>query len=71
VSRTAERQVSFGDWELMREGPRLEPLLQANSDFLDTQKDSRVLEESRDRTQRSAAAAILREPVLMRIKNSP
>jgi transposase, IS5 family len=34
VSRTAERQVSFADWELM-----LEPLLQAISDFLDTQNE--------------------------------
>jgi hypothetical protein len=39
VSRTAERQVSFADWELMRQGLRLEPLLQAISDFLDGQKD--------------------------------
>jgi hypothetical protein len=39
VSRTAERQVSFADWELMRQGLRLEPLLQAISDFLDNQKD--------------------------------
>jgi hypothetical protein len=34
-----ERQVSFADWELMRQGLRLEPLLQAISDFLDDQKD--------------------------------
>jgi hypothetical protein len=39
VSRAAERQVSFADWELMRQGLRLEPLLQAISDFLDDQKD--------------------------------
>jgi hypothetical protein len=39
VSRTAARQVSFADWELMRQGLRLEPLLQAISDFLDDQKD--------------------------------
>src|SRR5712691_10879706 len=39
VSRTVERQVSFADWELMRQGLRLEPLLQAISDFLDDQKD--------------------------------
>jgi IS5 family transposase len=39
VSRTAERQVSFADWELVRQGLRLEPLLQAISDFLDDQKD--------------------------------
>jgi IS5 family transposase len=39
VSRTAERQVSFADWELVRQGLRLEPLLQAISDFLENQKD--------------------------------
>jgi hypothetical protein len=39
VSRTAERQVSFADWELVRQGLRLEPLLQAISDFLDTQNE--------------------------------
>ena len=38
MSRTAERQVSFADWELMRQGLRLAPLLQAISDFLDDQK---------------------------------
>jgi len=39
VSRIAERQVSFADWELVRQGLCLEPLLQAISDFLDDQKD--------------------------------
>ena len=39
MSRTAERQVSFADFELVRQGLRLEPLLQAISDFLDDQKD--------------------------------
>jgi IS5 family transposase len=39
VSRSATRQISFADWELMRQGVRLEPLLQAISDFLDDQQD--------------------------------
>jgi transposase, IS5 family len=39
VSRTADRQVSFADLEMMLQGQRLEPLLQAISDFLDDQKD--------------------------------
>jgi transposase, IS5 family len=65
VSRTAERQVSFADWELMRQGLRL-PLLQAISDFLDDQKDMieqvrcdliRGLEERRDWPRRHDAAA--------------
>ena len=36
------RQISFADWELMRQGDRgvrLEPLLQAISVFLDDQRD--------------------------------
>ena len=39
MSRTAERQISFADWELMRQGLRLEPLLQTISAFLDRQKE--------------------------------
>ena len=36
------RQISFADWELMRQGDRgvrLEPLLEAISAFLDDQRD--------------------------------
>ena len=36
MSRTAQQQVSFADWELTRQGLRLDPLLQAISDFLTT-----------------------------------
>jgi hypothetical protein len=39
VSRAAARQISFADFELMRQGMRLEPLLQAIADFLDDQKE--------------------------------
>ena len=39
MSRTAERQVSFADFELVRQGLCLEPVLQTISDFLDDQKD--------------------------------
>ena len=78
MSRTAERQVSFADWELVRQGLRLEPLLQAISDFLDDQKD--IIEQVRcDLTRGLKKAAtgrsgltpqqILRSLVLMRIKN--
>jgi transposase, IS5 family len=38
MSRTAERQVSFADWELMRQGLRLEPLLRPSPIFLTTRK---------------------------------
>jgi hypothetical protein len=39
VSRAVARQISFADFELMRQGMRLEPLLQAIGDFLDDQKE--------------------------------
>src|SRR6202795_3594131 len=78
MSRTAERQVSFADWELVRQGLRLEPLLQAISDFLDDQKD--IIEQVRCDLTRGLKKAetvrsgltpqqILRSLVLMRIKN--
>ena len=35
MSRVGSPQVSFADWELMRQGLAMEPLLQAISDFLD------------------------------------
>jgi transposase, IS5 family len=37
VARPAARQMSFADLELLRQGVRLEPLLQAICDFLDKQ----------------------------------
>jgi len=78
VSRTAQQQASFADWELMRQGLRLEPLLQAISDFLENQKD--MIEQVRcdltrglkkPETGRSGLTPqqILRSLVLMRIKN--
>jgi transposase, IS5 family len=78
VSRIADRQISFADWELLRQGLRLEPLLQAISDFLDDQKD--VIEQVRCDLARGLKKAetgrsgltpqqILRSLVLMRVKN--
>jgi len=78
LSRTAERQISFADWELMRHGLRLEPLLQAISDFLDDQKD--MIEQVRCDLTRGLKRAetgrggltpqqVLRSLVLMRVKN--
>jgi IS5 family transposase len=78
VSRTAERQVSFADWELMRQGLRLEPLLQAISDFLDNQKDmieqvrcdlARGLKKAETGRSGLTPQQVLRSLVLMRIKN--
>jgi transposase len=39
VARAAARQIGFADVELMRQGLRLEPLLEAISDFLDHQHE--------------------------------
>ena len=57
MSRIAEQQVSFADWELMRQGLRLEPLLQAISDFLDDQKD--MIEQVRCEHSTVSMAAIV------------
>jgi transposase, IS5 family len=75
------RQISFADWELMRqgdEGVRLEPLLGAISGFLDDQRD--VIERIRRDLVRGlkrpgsgrnglTATQVLRSLVLMRLKN--
>ena len=39
VARATARQISFADVELMRQGVRLEPLLEAISKFLDSQHE--------------------------------
>jgi transposase, IS5 family len=78
VSRSAQQQVSFADWELTSQGLRLDPLLQTLSDFLDNQKD--IIEQVRCDLTRGLKNAetgrpgltpqqILRSLVLMRIKN--
>jgi NAD(P)-dependent dehydrogenase (short-subunit alcohol dehydrogenase family) len=78
VSRTAERQVSFADWELVRQGLCLEPLLQAISDFLDGQKDmieqvrcdlTRGLKKAETGRNGLTPQQVLRSLVLMRVKN--
>ena len=78
MSRAEQRQVSFADWELLRQGLCLEPLLQAISDFLDNKHDM-IEQVRRDLTRglknpetgRSGLTPqqILRSLVLMRIKN--
>ena len=45
MSRAAARQISFADWELTRQGVRLEPLLQAIYEFLNEQQ--RIVEKVR------------------------
>jgi transposase, IS5 family len=79
--RATSRQISFADWELMRQrdqGIRLEPLLEAISGFLDDQRD--VIERVRRDLVRGlkqpdsgrhglTATQVLRSLVLMRLKN--
>jgi IS5 family transposase len=79
--RATVRQLSFADWELMRQrnqGIRLEPLLEAISGFLDDQRD--VIERVRRDLVRGlkqpdsgrhglTATQVLRSLVLMRLKN--
>ena len=78
MSRAVERQINFADWELMRQGLRLEPVLQAISDFLDDQQN--MIERVRSdlvRGLKNAATGrsgltpqqVLRSLVLMRVKN--
>jgi IS5 family transposase len=79
VSRATARQISFADWELLQqEGVRLEPLLEAISDFLDDQRDIiecirrdlvRGLKKPGSGRSGLTARQILRSLVLMRVKN--
>ena len=78
MSRTTERQISFADWELMRQGLCLEPLLQAISDFLDDQRDiiervrsdlTRGLKRGETGRKGLTPQQVLRSLVLMRVKN--
>jgi len=78
VARATARQISFADVELMRQGVRLEPLLEAISKFLDSQHE--MIEQVRRDLVRGlkkpckgrrglTAPQVLRSLVLMRVKN--
>ena len=79
--RATARQISFADWELMRQGDRgvrLEPLLEAISAFLDDQRDViecirrdlvRGLKQPGSGRHGLTATQVLRSLVLMRLKN--
>jgi hypothetical protein len=79
--RATARQISFADWELMRQGDqgvRLEPLLEAISAFLDDQRDViecirrdlvRGLKQPGSGRNGLTATQVLRSLVLMRLKN--
>ena len=53
MSRAVERQINFADWELMRQGLRLEPVLQAISDFIDDQQN--IIQHKADNSYSAAA----------------
>ena len=65
MSRAVVQQITLVDWVLTQQGVRLEPMLQAISDFLDNQHDmieqvrrsEPGFEEPRDRSQWLDAAA--------------
>jgi transposase, IS5 family len=78
VSRATARQISFADLELMRQGTRLEPQLQAITDFLDDHKELiewvrrdlvRGLKKPGSGRRGLTPQQILRALILMRVKN--
>ena len=78
MARAAARQISFADVELMRQGVRLEPLLEAISAFLDDHDDviervqrdlGRGLKKPGSGRRGLTARQVLRSLVLMRFKN--
>ena len=78
MPRAGTSQLSFADWELMRQGLAMEPLLRAICDFLD-QHEELVLKIRRDLrrglrnpdTGRNGLAPreVLRSLILMRVKS--
>jgi IS5 family transposase len=78
VSRATAQQISFADWELMRQGVRLEPLLQAISDFLDDHQETveqvrrdlvRGLKSPKRGRRGLTPQQVLRSFILKRVKN--
>jgi transposase, IS5 family len=78
VSRATARQISFADWELVRQGIRLEPILQAISDFLDDQRAiveqvrrdlARGLKKPKSGRRGLTPQQVLRSLILKRVKN--
>lgn len=78
MSRAVTSQISFADWELMRQGLVLEPLLQAISDFLDDHAElvtkirsdlRRGLKNPDTGRNGLTPQEVLRSLILMRVKN--
>jgi IS5 family transposase len=78
VPRATHPQISFADWELMRQGLVLEPVLQAIADFLDDHEE--MIEAIRGDLRRGlknpdtgrnglTAQQVLRSLIVMRVKN--
>ena len=78
MSATAQRQMSFADWEMIHQGLQLDPMLQAISDFLDN--EATIIEAIQRDLQRGlknlntgrdglTPPQILRSLVLRRVKN--
>jgi transposase, IS5 family len=78
VSRSANTQFSFADWELLQQGVVLEPPLQAIADFLDDHEELiEVIRGDLRRGLKNPATGrkgltpqqVLRSLILMRVKN--
>jgi transposase, IS5 family len=78
VARAATRQISFADFDLIRQGVRPEPLLETISKFLDTRHELiergrrdlvRGLKKPRKGRYGLTAQQVLRSLALMRVKN--
>ena len=78
MSRSADPQISFADWELLQQGLVLEPVLQAIADFLDEHQE--MIEPIRRDLRRGlknpdtgrkglTPQQVLRSLILMRVKN--
>jgi transposase, IS5 family len=78
VSRTTKSQISFADWELLRQGIFLDPLLQTISDFLADHQEliepvrrdlERGLKNPRKGRSGLTPQQVLRSLIVMRVKN--
>jgi transposase, IS5 family len=78
MSRATAQQISFADWELVRQGVRLEPILQAICDFLDDQQAiveqvrrdlARGLKKPKSGRRGLTPQQVLRSLILKRVKN--
>jgi transposase, IS5 family len=78
MSRSTPSQISFADWELLRQGLKMEPVLQGISDFLDDHDElvepvrqdlERGLKKPETGRRGLTPSQTLRSLVLMRVKN--